>query len=68
MRDISRIDLIIEKLKLAWYQNPDQRLGQLLSNVFDLEGEIPSPSYRWAIRARTDDMWSSAITEYTREK
>lgn len=33
MRDINRIDLIIEEVRKYWLENPDQRLGQLLSNI-----------------------------------
>lgn len=30
MRDINRIDVILEKLKDIWVANPDLRLGQLV--------------------------------------
>lgn len=33
MRDISRIDAILEELKIIWKEVPDLRLGQLLLNV-----------------------------------
>ena len=33
MRDPERIDRIIEKLRLAWHEAPDWRLGQLISNL-----------------------------------
>lgn len=33
MRDINRIDKILEELKLIWKNVPDLRLGQLLLNV-----------------------------------
>lgn len=32
MREIDRIDRILDKIKLIWHEAPDQRLGQLLSN------------------------------------
>ncbi len=34
MRDIKRIDEILERLKNIWLANPDLRLGQMISNVF----------------------------------
>lgn len=33
MRDISRIDAILEELKIIWKEVPDLRLGQLVLNV-----------------------------------
>lgn len=33
MRDPKRIPIILEYIKLLWEKYPDQRLGQLLSNV-----------------------------------
>lgn len=33
MRDINRIDLILDRLKALWKRNPDLRLGQLILNV-----------------------------------
>lgn len=33
MRDPDRIDRIVEKLRLHWHQVPDQRLGQMVSNL-----------------------------------
>lgn len=33
MRDINRIDKILEEIKLIWKNVPDLRLGQLLLNV-----------------------------------
>ena len=35
MRDPKRIRPIIEKLALAWEQNPDMRLGQLINSLSD---------------------------------
>jgi len=34
MRDIERIDRIIEKLRTLWHQHPDWRMGQLFFNLF----------------------------------
>lgn len=33
MRDPNRINRIIEKLRIIWILNPDQRLGQLVMNA-----------------------------------
>lgn len=33
MRDPARISRIIEKLRRAWLNSPDQRLGQLVMNT-----------------------------------
>jgi len=33
MRDPARIDRIINKLRIAWKNSPDQRLGQLVMNA-----------------------------------
>ena len=33
MRDINRIDLILDRLKTLWKKYPDLRLGQLILNV-----------------------------------
>jgi len=33
MRDINRIDEIIEALRECWKQSPDLRLGQLIYNL-----------------------------------
>jgi len=39
MRDINRIDRIVELLRKLWYENPDQRLGQLLENYIFFSGK-----------------------------
>jgi len=39
MRDINRIDRIIELLRELWKKYPDQRLGQLLENYIFFAGE-----------------------------
>lgn len=33
MRDINRIDRILDRLKILWKKHPDLRLGQLILNV-----------------------------------
>ena len=33
MRDISRIDPILARLRRVWMANPDMRLGQMVANV-----------------------------------
>ena len=32
MRDLKRIKIVLDKIEKLWNFNPDQRLGQLLSN------------------------------------
>lgn len=44
MREIERIDRILDKLDKLWHKYPDQRLGQLLENyVFGYI--VPSPLF-----------------------
>ena len=33
MRDVNRIEIILDKLKIYWLKNPDLRLGQIISNL-----------------------------------
>lgn len=33
MRDINRIDFILQRLEVIWKKYPDLRLGQLIMNV-----------------------------------
>jgi len=33
MRDINRIEIILDNLKIYWLKNPDLRLGQIISNL-----------------------------------
>jgi len=33
MRDLDRIDRIVDKLREVWKRSPDQRLGQLVMNA-----------------------------------
>jgi hypothetical protein len=33
MRDLNRIDRIVDKLREVWKRSPDQRLGQLVMNA-----------------------------------
>lgn len=35
MRDINRIDRILDRLKTLWKKYPDLRLGQLILNVIN---------------------------------
>jgi len=39
IRDPARIDRIVEKLRQAWHQHPDQRLGQLVCNLTRIAGD-----------------------------
>ena len=58
MRDPARIDRIIEKLRLAWKETPDQRLGQLLVNLAYADNLTPSVSDVWVME---DEKWEAAI-------
>lgn len=64
VRDIARIDFILEQLRILWHQNPDQRLGQLLTNVLDHErtGAPAHPTSVWFVE---DDWWSKKLIDYT---
>ncbi len=33
MRDVKRIDILLEELKKYWMKEPDLRLGQILHNI-----------------------------------
>ena len=56
VRDAERIDRLLEKLRIIWHVNQDQRLGQLISNL-----------YRWDAGATPslfnieDDKWEDMI-------
>ena len=64
MRDPERIDRICALLADAWKRTPDQRLGQLISNLspeidpWHIEDETtygadkPDPLYSWADRLK----------------
>lgn len=46
MRDFKRIDRMISKIRGLWYENPDQRLCQLLCNLAgDIPGSETDPFY-----------------------
>lgn len=51
MRDIERIDRIIEKLREHWHAWPDQRLGQVVSNLMG-----PGPH---DVFGPDDDQWEA---------
>lgn len=38
MRDINRIDDVLEKIGIIWKQLPDWRFGQLIGNFIDYRG------------------------------
>jgi hypothetical protein len=62
MRDPKRIDLILEALREAWMQAPDERLGQFLDNcAFDKICGGGAESYRGNMRFLEDDKWLEAI-------
>jgi uncharacterized protein YihD (DUF1040 family) len=68
MRDVKRIDVMIELLRIAWHNNPDMRLGQLVSNIVD--GRYPKitrESYRTALRLMEDDRMQAAMVEFNRK-
>lgn len=36
MRSVHRIDIITEALRKAWHKGPDLRLGQLITNICEM--------------------------------
>lgn len=64
MRDPARIDSIIDALREAWHQSPDQRFGQFIDNLHRT-GEFNFPTgdneYRSAFRLLEDDRWLRAL-------
>ena len=58
MRDPNRIPKMIAALQKAWYQNPDLRLGQLVSNAGTMTRTSPDPFYV------EDDQMLKALEQY----
>jgi hypothetical protein len=56
MRDINRIDPLLEKLGEAWKKVPDQRFGQFMYNFFYSYGKDPFFA--------EDDEWMVGIQAY----
>jgi len=63
MREPERIDRIASLLKRAWKKTPDQRLGQLLSNITD--GEIENALVLWNLE---DTEWEGFLQDYVKSK
>jgi hypothetical protein len=42
VRDPERIPMVLAAIEREWRKHPDQRLGQLLVNVFRRRGTVPS--------------------------
>ena len=40
MKDPKRIQLVIDTIRGIWYQYPNMRLGQLISNVIDSKTDL----------------------------
>ena len=40
MKDSKRIQLVIDTIRGIWYQYPNMRLGQLISNVIDSKTDL----------------------------
>lgn len=55
MRDPARIDRITEKLNKVWHIVPDQRLGQIVSNLLG-----PGPQDIFQVE---DDRWEERLDE-----
>ena len=64
MRDINRIDKVLNELKDIWMANPDQRFGQLMSNIF---GEIMYKNGVGDIFFPEDNEWFKWLQEYKNE-
>ena len=56
MRDISRIDPLLQKLGEAWKKTPDQRFGQFMYHFFSLYGKDPFYA--------EDDAWMVGLQAY----
>lgn len=56
MRDINRIDPLLDKLGEAWKKTPDQRFGQFMYNFFMRYGKDPFFA--------EDDEWMVGIQAY----
>jgi len=56
-RNPARIERILEKLRIIWHINDDQRLGQLLENIW-VAAKGPEFLDSWCIE---DDVWEAAI-------
>ena len=56
MRDINRIDPLLQKLAEAWKKTPDQRFGQFMYNFFRRYGKDPFYA--------EDDEWMVGIQAY----
>ncbi len=67
MRDVKRIDVMIELLRIAWHDNPDQRLGQLISNIVDKRYPAVTPiGYRSLLRLMEDETMQDALVEFAK--
>ncbi len=61
MREVARIDRMVEKLRQLWHTHPDQRLGQLIEHYV-----IPSGNLRGSATAYlfyTEDDETEAILD-----
>lgn len=56
MRDPERIDRMIGKLRALWKDNPDQRLGQLVVNLYRQPVTSPTPYDCLLFNVEDDDM------------
>ena len=56
MRNLNRIPIIIKKLEEAWKLVPDQRLGQLISNLQGVG--------RQDVFHLEDDKWEELLDEF----
>ena len=45
MRDIDRIDVVLEKIRQIWLREPDTRLGQMLIKVVRPQDPCPELFY-----------------------
>lgn len=61
MRNVERIDPIIDELRNIWKANPDWRFGQLVSNVF---GEIMHKNNVRDMFFPEDKFWLEELKKY----
>ncbi len=55
MREIARIDRIVEKLRQLWHAHPDLRLGQLIENYVISSGSLRGEMTAYLFYTEDDD-------------
>jgi uncharacterized protein YihD (DUF1040 family) len=63
MRDPARIDRVIELLREVWERYPDQRFGQLISNLLRESGS----DALWITEDDEWELWLTQLVEHEHE-